>query len=93
MKIIVEADSIEELKKLLAQLISKSAAEDFQEIDILGLNVRLRKQLTQEGITTIDQLQKMSDMDLLRITNLGRKSLNEIRSALYARTLQNLPSQ
>ena len=47
-------------------------------IDKLCLTVRAQNCLEAEGIITITQLQKCTENRLLRIPNLGRKSLEEI---------------
>jgi len=47
-------------------------------IDNLELTIRAQNCLKADGITTITQLQKCTEGRLLKIRNLGRKSLNEI---------------
>ena len=47
-------------------------------IDRLWLTVRAQNCLKADGITTITQLQKCTENRLLKIPNLGRKSLKEI---------------
>jgi hypothetical protein len=46
------------------------------------LSVRVKNNLTDElgGKVTVDMLSKMSDNDLMRIANIGRKALAEIRN-------------
>jgi hypothetical protein len=51
-------------------------------IDVLQLSVRARNCLTNRGIATIGELIKLTDVELLAIANLGRRTLGEIRSAV-----------
>jgi DNA-directed RNA polymerase subunit alpha len=47
-------------------------------IEKLEFSVRTFQYLKAENIHTIQQLQQYSENDLLKIPNIGRKSLNEI---------------
>lgn len=49
---------------------------------ITDLNVRTQTALRNDGIYTLDDLRRLSDQELLRMPNLGRKSLNEIRALI-----------
>jgi len=49
-----------------------------QGIDKLGLTVRSENALKAEEIYTIDQLRNCTFNQLLKTSNLGRKSINEI---------------
>jgi DNA-directed RNA polymerase alpha subunit len=57
-------------------------------IEALGLSVRAVKCLEADEIYTIDQLIYYSENDLLRLPNLGRRSLNEIKEKLAERGLK-----
>ena len=57
-------------------------------IEKLELTVRSERCLKAEGIYTMSQLLKYSDIGLLRIPNLGRKSLREIIEQLEARGMK-----
>lgn len=48
----------------------------------MGLSLRTRKALRKAGITTVDALRAAPEADLLRLPNLGRKGLLDIRAAL-----------
>jgi hypothetical protein len=50
-------------------------------IDLM-LSVRPMNCLINDGITTIDQLLNISDVELLKIPNFGHKCLKEVRDAL-----------
>ncbi|MCY7332770.1 MAG: hypothetical protein LH649_08960 [Pseudanabaena sp. CAN_BIN31] len=51
-------------------------------IKSLGLSIRTFNCLMRNKIYTIEDLQSLSDDQLINITNLGQKSLNEIREVL-----------
>jgi hypothetical protein len=52
------------------------------EIDVLELTVRSKNVLKAEGIFTIKKLVQYTERDLIRLPNMGRKSLNEIKEHL-----------
>ena len=85
MKIIVEAESLEELKALLEQLTDKVPSAMNCHINALPLNARTRNCLLSEGIETLKRLSMMSEKELLTIPNLGRQAAAEIRGVLNAR--------
>ena len=62
-------------------------ANDDIPIDELNLSVRLHSALWRSGINTLSELCMMTDTQLLRVPNLGRKSLNEIKHVLRQRGL------
>jgi len=64
------------LGKEALQKLNEETEKD--SIDNLFLTIRLRNCLRAEGINTITQLQRCTENRLLRIPNLGRKSLKEI---------------
>ena len=59
-------------------------------IYLLDLDIRSYKCLKAERIDTIEQLVKCSAKDLLNTPNLGRKSIDLIRSVLAKRGLKLL---
>jgi DNA-directed RNA polymerase specialized sigma subunit len=48
----------------------------------LELSVRSTNALTRGKILTLEQLKNCTDLDLLQLKGLGRRSLNEIKGAL-----------
>jgi len=55
--------------------------------DVLNLTVRTSNCLRAEDIFTIEELCNKTEIDLLKVPNLGRGSLNEIKEALAKRSL------
>lgn len=52
-------------------------------IDVLPVSVRIRNCLIHHGrIERVDQLLMLTEMDLLKLKNFGRKSLNELKEFL-----------
>ena len=54
----------------------------FQRVDGIEWSVRTHNVLKNEGIEYIGDLIQKSERELLAISNLGRKSLNEIKNVL-----------
>ena len=90
MKVTIELESWEELQKY-NQLFSYKANESSlllsEPIDELGLTVRSYNCLRNQEIETIGQLCDLSETNLMRVVNLGRKSIFEIKKALLDRNL------
>ena len=58
------------------------------KIEELGLSVRPYNVLKRARIDTVEQLQQLSDEDLMRFRNMGRHSLEEIREKVaYVKTM------
>jgi DNA-directed RNA polymerase alpha subunit len=55
---------------------------DFEPIESLPLTVRSYNVLMASGIKTIGHLTKMTTQDLYGLTNMGRKSVEEIAEVL-----------
>ena len=68
------------MEELNAALRNTSAPK--HELDALGLREFVSKTLANAGVTDIETLSRMTDMDLLRIPGLGRQKLREIREML-----------
>jgi hypothetical protein len=52
--------------------------------ELSGLSTRIRHCFIDEGIDTIERLLELSDFELRRIPNFGRKSFNEVQEAIGA---------
>lgn len=57
-------------------------------VDTLDVTVRTSNCLKYSGIPTVEELVKYTERDLMKIDNLGRKSVNEIRSVLASMNLK-----
>ena len=63
---------------------------DFSDsIDVLGLTVRSSNCLHRAGIDTVNDLTKLSYNDLIRVRNLGRRSVEEIQDKLKSYLNEN----
>lgn len=85
MKIVIEATNLDELKELLEQMAGKVVGSRNCHINALPLNARTRNILLQSGIETLECLAMLSENDLLKIPQLGRSAVAEIRGVLNAR--------
>lgn len=71
------------IKEVCKDDIDRSVPSSDLSIEILEpLTARTRNCLIQEGITTINQLLELSEGEMLKMPNLGRKSLNELKYKL-----------
>lgn len=60
------------------------------KIEELDLSVRSYNVLKRARIDTVEQLQQLSDEDLMRFRNMGRHSLEEIREKVaFVKTMTN----
>lgn len=82
-------DNAKLIKKFMEDSISfagkfqiDEAIKEGQKIEVLDLSVRSYNCLKRANITTIDQLQALSDEELHKIRNLGKKSVEEIKEKL-----------
>ena len=67
---------------ILLKILGMQQKVDKDSIDNLELGVRSYNTLKKANITSIKRLLEMSDMELLKIRNLGRKCISEIRTQL-----------
>lgn len=65
--------------------------EDYTPIDDMDLSVRAYNCLKRAHIDSVEQLQKLSDDELLQVRNLGRKAFEEVRQKLAAFLGQEVP--
>ena len=80
-----EREILRRAEAIQAKLAAYDRERQAGPLHALELTLRTSKALTAAGVTTREQLAAMSDVDILKIPNMGRKSLMEIRDAL-ART-------
>ena len=67
---------------ILLKVLGMQQKLDRDSIDNLELGVRSYNSLKKANITSIKKLLEMSDMELLKVRNLGRKHVAEIRTQL-----------
>ena len=58
------------------------------KIDELELSIRVMNGLKSNGIDTIEDLVKLTEGEILRTPNFGRKSLNEVKEVLSGMNLK-----
>lgn len=67
---------------ILLKILGMQQKVDKDSIDNLELGVRSYNSLKKANITSIKKLLEMSDIELLKVKNLGRKHVAEIRTQL-----------
>ena len=75
------SDAVKKFNSLVLELLDsaeKLHEEDDILIENLGLSIRARYCLLRAGIETLSDLSERTIIDLMKIRNLGKKSLNEI---------------
>ena len=77
--------------KELSILGTSAAPVKTTPIETLNLTVRTEHVLKSDDIFTIERLMQLSANTLLKIPNMGRKSLNEIQNKLRALNLELRP--
>lgn len=65
-----------------AEESTNRAMSDGTPIEDLELSVRSYNCLKRAGVTTLGQLRSMSDEELMKVRNLGRKSMEEVKHIL-----------
>lgn len=80
-----ERSILRQAEAVQAKLAAYDRERQVGSLHALELTLRTSKALTAAGITTREALAALSDVDILKTPNLGRKALVEIRDAL-ART-------
>lgn len=89
---VIEIRALRKLRHPSCIAILKNKEVESQEwTDMFLFSTRTRHCLENEGITSINDLLNMTDIDLLKIKNFGRKSLNEIKKVLAERGLSTKP--
>jgi RNA polymerase sigma factor (sigma-70 family) len=78
---------IEELKYKIANPETTEIEEDdlieYSKIEKLDLSVRSYNCLKRAGINTIGELTQKTEEEMMRVRNLGRKSLKEVKEKLF----------
>ena len=66
---------------------SENAENAFTPIEELDLSIRSYTCLKRAGISSVERLRSMNDDELMKVRNLGRKSLAEIKDKLASQTI------
>lgn len=78
---------IDELKYKIANPetteIEKDDLVEYSKIEHLDLSVRSYRCLKRAGINTVGELTQKTEEEMMRVRNLGRKSLKEIKDKLF----------
>ena len=74
---ISESEDIKEEKK-----VDKKVKKEISRIDELKLPTRTASVLEDNKITTIEQIEKMTESDLMNLDGMGAKGVKEIRKAI-----------
>lgn len=83
MKITIEANSAEELRRILMGLLFETKLVDMtRQISATSLRPPLVKILANHGITTLGDIAAKSQRELLMLPDVGQRSLGEIRLML-----------
>ena len=85
-ELIPKPDLLIYLKASVPTLISqirKRGREYEMNIDELELSVRSYNCLKRAGIQTVEELTQRSEEEMMRVRNLGKKSLKEVKDKIY----------
>jgi DNA-directed RNA polymerase alpha subunit len=82
----IAGQMLERRRKIIDEWASRDA--HVEDVESLELTARSDKCLAANEIFTINQLLKCTENDLLKMPNLGRRSLNEIKDRLAERGLK-----
>lgn len=84
-KISTKANDYEFIREDVEEPASKKSDTKIEQLD---LSVRLFNSLKRSGITTIGELMKMSEEEVMRLRSLGRKSFKELKDKLAEHGLE-----
>lgn len=85
----IKADSIQRIERVLSNLnnacetaekiMGKAETSKALTVDDIGLSVRARNVLVRAGVKTVDELLICPESKLIRMRNMGRHTLEEIK--------------
>lgn len=83
LKVVVE---LSELDPEMSYMMERETAQNSQilemQIEDLDMSVRSYNCLKRAGINTVDELTRKSEEDMMKVRNLGKKSLKEVKQKL-----------
>ena len=78
-------ESISQMDSVIKEASNEDAAKGFNMvIEDLDLSVRSYNCLKRAGIQTVDELTQKTEEEMMRVRNLGKKSLKEVKDKLAA---------
>ena len=82
-KVFMSADMSDQFSNVMIEKEDKSNEKKLEmTIEELDLSVRSYNCLKRAGINTVQELNNKSEADMMRVRNLGRKSLEEVKNKL-----------
>ena len=82
-KVFMSADMSDQFANVMIEKEEKSNEKKLEmTIEELDLSVRSYNCLKRAGINTVQELNNKSEADMMRVRNLGRKSLEEVKNKL-----------
>lgn len=82
-KVFMSADMSDQFANVMIEKEDKSNEKKLEmTIEELNLSVRSYNCLKRAGINTVQELNNKSEADMMRVRNLGRKSLEEVKNKL-----------
>lgn len=79
----MSADMSDQFANVMIEKEDKSNEKKLEmTIEELDLSVRSYNCLKRAGINTVQELNNKSEADMMRVRNLGRKSLEEVKNKL-----------
>ena len=93
LSLFVELSEVAEKTSLMVEKKAEPSAQKLDvTIDDLELSVRSYNCLKRAGINTVSDLTSRSEDDMMKVRNLGRKSLDEVIEKLHSMGLDLAPS-
>ena len=79
----------EESDRYAAEKENKGIKESFTPIETMDFSVRSYNCLKRAGVVSVEKLRSLSEEELMRIRNMGRKSFSEIQNKLMEMDLHS----
>lgn len=80
----LQAENLVLKSKVRAYKKNAGEVNDEGLVEYLEISLRAHNALKNAGVVTVAQLKNMTDAELLSIPNIGRKTLHEIKSLIFA---------
>lgn len=93
MKIIIEADNIEQLVSIVGRISGDRCGATNHRVEDLPLSLRTRNCLIAAGITDLNGLLDVSERELLNLPSFGKKSADEVMAVTRTALLFRMQKQ